>query len=176
MNYGVYKTDRDPDRPNRLLKVFQGSDSERNERRAKAYAKDRNDERNSEEKRYVRYTVRKLSDKQMQSAEVQDILNAERRREMIDSIIEDGDYFGKKDHNQPLSAVMNDFFNTHRTLTLEDLYDWDWDKAVVSAESNEGISASTRTSTWSTVVNFAIPLRGDVYEVRSIQIGEPSRL
>ena len=168
MNYGVYKVDRDPDRPNQLLKIFQGSDSERNERRAKAYAKKKNDERNSEEKRYIRHTVRKISDKKYESPEVQEFLNADKKRQLIQSIIEDGDYYGKREFDYPLGSVMKEFFHKYgRDLTLEDLYDWDWDKAVVSTDTEEQISVRNRASMMWTTVEFAIPLNGEVYELKT---------
>jgi hypothetical protein len=179
VNFGIYQVDRDPSRAPQLVKIISGSAAaaERLKGTADRIAKQKNADRDPGEKRFYRYTVRKLSPKAMQSPEIQDFLDAEYKNTAINSIIEDGDYMGRRLFKHPLTSTIKQFFQKHRKdLTIEDLQNWDWNKAVVSVEASEGISTRYHTSTWSTVVEFAIPLNGEIYEVRAVEIGEPSRL
>jgi len=81
--------------------------------------------------------------------------------------------------NKQLGSVLVKWAQTIApTLSYDELFmnSIDYKKVDIKSESSEYISAHSRTSTWSTTLVGKIPLGDNVYEVKTYEQSEPTRL
>lgn len=173
--YGIFKNYKGNDEDETtLVDYYATSDAACAEKIAKRMAAERNDERGTDEKRYIRYSVRKLTSKYLSSEEFVKLYDTRMYNKIYKEIIEEAEYKCKEYELSKSEAktVVRDLIRINK-LTYDDLCNWDWSNfKIKDKNADEYISVSCRTSIWTTHVESSITLNGKEYTAKSSVSGD----
>lgn len=147
-----------------LVKTFAGRDPEKIQDRAKRAAKIMMSDRSSEERRYRKFVVKKISNKMKNSDEYKLEREVQQYKQGLSNILAEAEEYNVDVSVSTLRKFARDVIKENN-LTASDLQAWDWDNFELSeGDYDESINMSARASVRSRTYKGTIKLRGVKYE------------